>query len=241
MAWNETVKPLMATGVGGEQTVAFLYDYNFHPFPGHHQAAEMERTHPSNNNNHNSNSNSDNNNSANDENNNHVERKRRMRWDQIESLERSFQEEIKLEPERKIKLAQELGLQPRKVAVWFQNRRARWKAKQLERLYDSLKLEFDIVCRDKLKLQEEVTKLKTIVNHQALMIQGSRGSTEVLMEPEETVESKSVVISNSSNMLQGATNYHQIAGDCNYSFNLDDYIQGSLPYMGILHGYPNIN
>ncbi|KAI3989652.1 hypothetical protein MKX01_036261 [Papaver californicum] len=241
MAWNETVKPLMATGVGGEHSVAFLYDYNYHPFSGHHRAGEVERTHLSNNNNHNSNSNSNrsnNNNSANDENNNHVERKRRMRWDQIESLERSFQEEIKLEPERKIKLAQELGLQPRKVAVWFQNRRARWKAKQLERLYDSLKQEFDIVSREKLKLQEEVTKLKMKLDRQALMIQGSRGSTEVLMEPEETVESKSVVISNSSTMLQGAT-YHQTAGDCNYTLNLDDYIQGSLPYMGNLHGYPN--
>ncbi|KAI3989803.1 hypothetical protein MKX01_040773 [Papaver californicum] len=227
MAWNETVKPLMATGVGGEHTVAFLYDYNYHPFPGHHQAGEVERTHLSNNNNHNSNSNSSNNNSANDENNNHIERKRRMRWDQIESLERSFQEEIKLEPERKIKLAQELGLQPRKVA-----------AKQLECLYDSLKQEFDIVSREKLKLQEEVTKLKMKLDRQALMIQGSRGSTEVLMEPEETVESKSVVISNSSTMLQGAT-YHQTAGDCNYTLNLDDYIQGSLPYMGILHGYSN--
>ncbi|RZC70625.1 hypothetical protein C5167_033792 [Papaver somniferum] len=241
MAWNETVKPLMAGGVGGKHTVAFLYDYNYHPFPGgHHQAGEVERTHLSNNNNHNSNSNSNssNNNSAHDENNNHAERKRRMRWDQIESLERSFQEEIKLEPERKIKLAQELGLQPRKVAVWFQNRHARWKAKQLERLYDSLKQEFDIVSREKLKLQEEVMKLKMKLDHQAQMIQGSRGSTDVLMEPEETVESKSVVISNSSTMLQGAT-YHQTAGDCNYTFNLDDYIQGSLPYMGILHGYPN--
>lgn len=84
------------------------------------------------------------------------ERKKRLSMDQIDSLERSFQEETKLEPERKMRLAQELGLQPRQVAVWFQNRRARWKAKQLERVYYALKQEFDAISREKQKLQEEV-------------------------------------------------------------------------------------
>lgn len=85
------------------------------------------------------------------------ERKRRLSMDQIDSLERSFQEETKLEPERKMKLAQELCLQPRQVAVWFQNRRARWKAKQLERVYYALKQEFDAISRERQKLQEEVS------------------------------------------------------------------------------------
>lgn len=84
------------------------------------------------------------------------EKKKRLTNEQLLSLERSFQEEIKLDPDRKMKLSRELGLQPRQIAVWFQNRRARWKAKQLERLYDSLKQEFDVICREKMKLQEEV-------------------------------------------------------------------------------------
>lgn len=84
------------------------------------------------------------------------EKKKRLTNDQLESLESCFQEEIKLDPDRKMKLAKELGLQPRQIAVWFQNRRARWKNKQLERLYDSLKQEFDVVSREKQKLQEEV-------------------------------------------------------------------------------------
>lgn len=88
------------------------------------------------------------------------ERKKRLTSDQLESLERSFQEEIKLDPDRKMKLARELGLQPRQIAVWFQNRRARWKSKQLELLYDSLKQEYDAVSREKLKLQEEVISVK---------------------------------------------------------------------------------
>ncbi|CAH2056694.1 unnamed protein product [Thlaspi arvense] len=86
-----------------------------------------------------------------------MEKKKRLTSEQLDSLESSFQEEIKLDPDRKMKLARELGLQPRQVAVWFQNRRARWKAKQLERLYDSLKLEFDAVSREKQKLQDEVS------------------------------------------------------------------------------------
>lgn len=85
------------------------------------------------------------------------EKKKRLTNEQLESLERSFQEEIKLEPDRKMKLARELGLQPRQIAVWFQNRRARWKTKELERLYDVLKQEYDLVSKEKQKLQEEVS------------------------------------------------------------------------------------
>lgn len=71
------------------------------------------------------------------------EKKRRLGVHQVSALERSFEEENKLEPERKVKLARELGLQPRQVAVWFQNRRARWKTKQLERDYCVLKAEYE--------------------------------------------------------------------------------------------------
>ncbi|KAG5052390.1 hypothetical protein JHK85_004922 [Glycine max] len=55
-----------------------------------------------------------------------------------------------------MKLSRELGLQPRQIAVWFQNRRTRWKTKQLEQLYDVLKHQYDVVSNEKQKLQEEV-------------------------------------------------------------------------------------
>lgn len=90
-----------------------------------------------------------------------LDKKKRLSSDQLESLENSFQEEIKLDPDRKMKLAKELGLQPRQIAVWFQNRRARWKAKQLERLYDSLKQDYDVISREKQKLQDEVRILSS--------------------------------------------------------------------------------
>ncbi len=91
-------------------------------------------------------------------------KKRRLTFDQVRSLEQNFELENKLEPERKMQLAKELGLQPRQVAVWYQNRRARWKTKQLERDYEvlssdynRLKAEFEAVVQEKEKLKSEVT------------------------------------------------------------------------------------
>lgn len=71
------------------------------------------------------------------------EKKRRLSVEQVKALERNFEEENKLEPEKKVQLAKELDLQPRQVAVWFQNRRARWKTKQLERDYALLKSDYE--------------------------------------------------------------------------------------------------
>lgn len=72
-----------------------------------------------------------------------AEKKRRLGLDQVRALERYFEVENKLDPDRKTKLAQELGLQPRQVAIWFQNRRARSKTKQLERDFNELKSRHD--------------------------------------------------------------------------------------------------
>nr|AXL93691.1 class I homeodomain-leucine zipper protein 4 [Lolium perenne] len=95
------------------------------------------------------------------------EKKRRLSAEQVRALERSFEVENKLEPERKARLARDLGLQPRQVAVWFQNRRARWKTKQLERdynalrgSYDALRLDHDALRRDKEALLAEIKDLK---------------------------------------------------------------------------------
>ncbi|KDO60998.1 hypothetical protein CISIN_1g040769mg [Citrus sinensis] len=166
------------------------------------------------------------------------ERKKRLTSDQLESLERSFQEEIKLDPDRKMKLARELGLQPRQIAVWFQNRRARWKSKQLELLYDSLKQEYDAVSREKLKLQEEVMKLKRMLKEQGTSTrnmmnkQVSTGITEV--SGEETVESTSVATINGS----FSNKHHQIS-ECNYLFNVDEEFNAAAaplpsPFWGLL-------
>ncbi|KAG8488149.1 hypothetical protein CXB51_018656 [Gossypium anomalum] len=88
------------------------------------------------------------------------EKKRRLTVDQVQFLEKSFEVENKLEPERKTQLAKELGLQPRQVAIWFQNRRARWKTKQLEKDYDTLQANFNTLKADYGNLLKEKDKLK---------------------------------------------------------------------------------
>lgn len=95
------------------------------------------------------------------------EKKRRLSIDQVRALEKSFELGNKLEPERKVQLARALGLQPRQVAIWFQNRRARWKTKQLERDYEVLKRKFEAlkgenegVKAQNKKLQDELLALK---------------------------------------------------------------------------------
>ncbi|KAL6984088.1 hypothetical protein U1Q18_017464 [Sarracenia purpurea var. burkii] len=83
------------------------------------------------------------------------EKKRRLRLDQVKALEKIFEADNKLEAEQKAKVAEELGLQPRQVAIWFQNRRARWKTKRLERDFSLLQSDYDALKLDCEKLQRE--------------------------------------------------------------------------------------
>ncbi|THU64352.1 hypothetical protein C4D60_Mb01t25590 [Musa balbisiana] len=87
-------------------------------------------------------------------------KKRRLSDEQVRFLETSFGEEKKLEFERKVHLAAELGLDPKQVAVWFQNRRARHKSKQVEEAYLKLKSIHDATVVEKCHLENEVLKLK---------------------------------------------------------------------------------
>ncbi|XP_059443676.1 homeobox-leucine zipper protein ATHB-40-like [Corylus avellana] len=87
-------------------------------------------------------------------------KKRKLTEDQVTLLEGYFGNEHKLESERKDRLASELGLEPRQVAVWFQNRRARWRNKKLEEEYSVLKKEQESTLFEKCRLESEVLKLK---------------------------------------------------------------------------------
>ena len=87
------------------------------------------------------------------------EKKRRLNMEQVKTLEKNFELGNKLEPERKMQLARALGLQPRQIAIWFQNRRARWKTKQLEKDYDLLKRQYEAIKANNDVLQAQNQKL----------------------------------------------------------------------------------
>ncbi|XP_022865922.1 homeobox-leucine zipper protein ATHB-12-like isoform X2 [Olea europaea var. sylvestris] len=87
--------------------------------------------------------------------------------EQIRSLQTIFDSETKIEPKKKVQLARELGLKPRQVAIWFQNKRARRKTKKLERdysilmaNYNNLASRFDVLKKEKQSLL--IQKLKEI-------------------------------------------------------------------------------
>ncbi|CAN6482194.1 unnamed protein product [Victoria cruziana] len=90
-------------------------------------------------------------------------KKRRLSAEQVNFLEMNFDNEHKLQSERKLRLATEIGLDPRQVAVWFQNRRARWKSKQLEEEYQRLKAMYENENSEKCKLESEVTRLREML------------------------------------------------------------------------------
>lgn len=109
------------------------------------------------------------------------EKKRRLTPEQVHLLEKSFAAENKLEPERKTQLAKKLGLQPRQVAVWFQNRRARWKTKQLERDYDLLKSSYDSLLSNYDSVVKENEKLKSEVLSLTVKLEAKEVSTEPVL------------------------------------------------------------
>ncbi|XP_033129092.1 homeobox-leucine zipper protein HAT7-like isoform X2 [Brassica rapa] len=74
--------------------------------------------------------------------------KKRLNLEQVRALEKIFELGNKLEPERKMQLGKALGLQPRQIANWFQNMKSRLKTKQLERDYDTLKKQLDVLKSD---------------------------------------------------------------------------------------------
>ncbi|KAF9672763.1 hypothetical protein SADUNF_Sadunf11G0078100 [Salix dunnii] len=87
-------------------------------------------------------------------------RKKRLTQDQVRLLERTFTANKKLEPELRAQLANQLGVPPRQIAIWYQNKRARWKTQNLELDYNTLHVKLEDVLADRRRLEREVAQLQ---------------------------------------------------------------------------------
>ncbi|GMI63971.1 hypothetical protein like AT5G47370 [Hibiscus trionum] len=89
-------------------------------------------------------------------------KKLRLSKDQSAILEETFKEHNTLNPKQKLALAKQLGLRPRQVEVWFQNRRARTKLKQTEVDCEFLKRCCEKLTEENRRLQKEVVELRAL-------------------------------------------------------------------------------
>ncbi|GFP90857.1 homeobox-leucine zipper protein athb-16 [Phtheirospermum japonicum] len=169
------------------------------------------------------------------------EKKRRLSVDQVKALEKNFEVENKLEPERKVKLAQELGLQPRQVAVWFQNRRARWKTKQLERdygllkaNYDGLKLNFEKLQHDNEALKKEIRELRSKINEAK-----SKQQLQIPIKSQlpKSDENSSVIGNKNGAAVFG--DFKDPSSDSDSSAILNDENNNNSPSCGIINNHHN--
>ncbi|CDP03016.1 unnamed protein product [Coffea canephora] len=89
-------------------------------------------------------------------------KKLRLSKEQTAVLEDSFKKHTTLNTAQKIELAARLGLKPRQVEVWFQNRRARTKLKQTETDCELWKNHCDNLREENGKLKKEIDDLKAL-------------------------------------------------------------------------------
>lgn len=89
-------------------------------------------------------------------------KKLRLSKEQSAVLEDCFRAHSTLNPHQKQALAAQLGLRPRQVEVWFQNRRARTKLKQTEVDCEYLKRWCERLTDENKRLQKEVAELRAL-------------------------------------------------------------------------------
>ncbi|XP_059318822.1 homeobox-leucine zipper protein ATHB-12-like [Lycium ferocissimum] len=121
--------------------------------------------------------------------------RRRFNDEQIKSLENMFETESRPELRTKQQLAKRLGLQPRQVAIWFQNKRARSKSKQLELEYRMLQIsyeklgsKYELLKKEHESLLTQLQRLKKLTEdggNEEIENEGNKLETEV--KPEQFV------------------------------------------------------
>ncbi|CAI9783690.1 unnamed protein product [Fraxinus pennsylvanica] len=97
--------------------------------------------------------------------------KKRLTSNQVRLLETSFNVNSKLDPDIKSQLALQLGVPPRQVAIWYQNKRAREKNQSLEIDHKILQVRLENILSHNARLQGEVARLKDELNKVQEMLQ----------------------------------------------------------------------
>lgn len=87
-------------------------------------------------------------------------KKSKLTPEQIAILEKSFQESNNLDLEKRKEIAEQLGLKPRQVSIWYQNRRSRWKARKMEDDYDGLKANYEALLTSYAAVKSDYDLLK---------------------------------------------------------------------------------
>ncbi|AES92203.1 putative transcription factor Homobox-WOX family [Medicago truncatula] len=102
--------------------------------------------------------------STDSDNNNNNDRRKKLRLtkEQSSMLESTFKLHNTLNPVQKIALADQLSLKTRQIEVWFQNRRARTKLKQIEVDYELLKKHCQNLSDENKRLKKELQELKVV-------------------------------------------------------------------------------
>ncbi|XP_042446273.1 uncharacterized protein LOC122031194 isoform X2 [Zingiber officinale] len=145
------------------------------------------------------------------------EKRRRLNTEQVRALERSFElQGNKLESDRKLQLAAALGLHPRQIAIWFQNRRAKWKTKQLEMDYELLKTQFDAFKSRNKALKQHNKKLQSEI----LALKGRETTPQVINLNKETEGFFSNMSRNTSEIEQYYKNVENILEDGSFCNSL---------------------
>ncbi|KAI3727807.1 hypothetical protein L6452_16427 [Arctium lappa] len=83
------------------------------------------------------------------------EGRKRFTDKQISFLEYMFETQSRPELRMKHQVASKLGLHPRQVAIWFQNKRARSKSRQIEQEYNTLKHDYETLASKSESLKKE--------------------------------------------------------------------------------------
>ncbi|WOH03000.1 hypothetical protein DCAR_0522390 [Daucus carota subsp. sativus] len=149
-------------------------------------------------------------------------KKKRLTQEQVRLLEESFNGNNRLEPDRKLQLAHELDIPPRQIAIWYQNKRARWKNQSLELDYTAVHMRLEAALAHKRQLEKEVQRLRAELQKYSEFQISTKQHVQMLQpqpQPHRQLVSVSSISSNCDEV--GSSSLHDDQVNCSW-MNEDD-------------------